>query len=319
MSANLRPANFPPLRALPPLAVAVGLFLACSQSPQLTPASDAGGDANANANANATWGASACAGCVRRACSEERQACSSDSACVARVTCLERCPLGPSGDVDAACAAACPAGSSAATQTFETCRLREANGCAACGPVTANPDAGLSPLADKILNQVCAPGTHADACKRCQESRCCDTRAACEQDPACLPTLVDCINICTAMPDGSAKHRCGIACYEKDLKATAELGSLVACMIARCPSASECGPNGACSACSNAKCASYYAECRATPECQLIGKCLLAECPPPGTITPECTQRCEARYPGGARLARDEEACVTLSCAKECR
>ncbi len=309
-------ATSPPhraLRALPPLAIAVGLFVACSQGPQATPASDAGVDVTASA----TWGASACADCVNRACSEERRACSSDSACVARVTCLERCPLGPSGDLAPACAAACPAGSGAATQAFESCRGRATRGCAACGPVVA--DAGLSPLADKLLNQVCAPGTNADACTRCQESKCCDTRAACVGNPACKPGLTECLLGCSAMPEESAKHRCSIACYEKDLKAAAELGGLLACIIAKCPSASECGPHDACSLCASERCASYYAECRATPECELISKCRLAECPPPGAVTAECTQRCEARYPGGARLARDEEVCLLLSCAQECR
>jgi len=288
----------------------LGWGVACSSSAAPEGAADAGADAASS------FGGSACNTCIQSSCGTERTACAGDTSCAARVSCLERCGLSPLGNIDEACAAACAAPSGNVAQAYDDCRQRASAVCVACGGSPAS-DAGGSAVADRILGQTCSPGTDTRACQRCSESRCCDTRQACKDNPACWTTLIDCVGACSGADAGN-EYECTIACYQKDRTATQQLGELVACNVARCPAKDECGPIDPCSACLFAKCTAYTIECQSDVDCQLLSKCLLSECPE-GRVDAVCRAGCEKRFPAAAILQRQEADCGSLQCAKECR
>jgi hypothetical protein len=263
------------------------------------------------------FGGSACDTCVRGACGAERTACASDTSCAARVSCLDRCALAPSGNIDAACAAACGAPSGNVSQSYDDCRTRAAAACVPCGGSAAADAGGGSAIADRILGQTCSPGTDTRPCQRCSESRCCDVRKTCKDNPACWTTLIDCVNACTGADAGN-EYECNIACYQKDRTATQQLGELVACNIAKCSAKEECGPIDACSACQYEKCTAYSIECQANPDCQLLSKCILSECPE-GRVDSICLAGCEKRFPGAVALHRQQTQCSVQQCAQPCR
>src|SRR5262249_26959319 len=88
------------------------------------------------------WGTSACYECLAgdSACRDEIGNCLGDPGCAAWMTCLQHCPVGPEGDVDAACAEGCAPPSGEAGETartaLEKCRTRSGRAaCPACGPI----------------------------------------------------------------------------------------------------------------------------------------------------------------------------------------
>jgi hypothetical protein len=92
---------------------------------------------------------------------------------------VERCGVGSNGDVDPACAGACPAGSSSSGAQAELelahCRTEGAGAlCAACGTTAADAE---SPL----LNEHCSAdaGPDASTCTRCIQDNCCVPHVAC--------------------------------------------------------------------------------------------------------------------------------------------
>jgi hypothetical protein len=55
-----------------------------------------------------TYGDSECGTCVQEACSGVLDQCAAEPSCSVFLSCLYACPVGPKGDADPACEAACP-------------------------------------------------------------------------------------------------------------------------------------------------------------------------------------------------------------------
>jgi hypothetical protein len=180
------------------------------------------------------FGGSACDTCVRGACGAERTACASDTSCAARVSCLDRCALAPSGNIDAACAAACGAPSGNVSQSYDDCRTRAAAACVPCGG-SAAADAGGGSAIDCV--NAC---TGADAGNEYECNIACyqKDRTATQQ----LGELVACnIAKCSAKEECGPIDACSACQYEKctaysiECQANPDCQLLSKCILSECP------------------------------------------------------------------------------------
>jgi hypothetical protein len=185
--------------------------------------------------------------------------------------CTLGCPTGSGGDVDPACAAACPNPSSAegiaAASALDACRTNDgALGCAACGRVPA------------LLQQQCPPSTETAPCPVCEDNDCCDSYNACQGDPSCMQ-LKDCAKVCR---DYACIYGCTLGAPSD---AVVGYSSLLACLTMRCPvcTAGECS-------CWGTSCAPAYLACRTDAACSLWLFCVRS-CSAGDTL---CADRCAA-------------------------
>jgi hypothetical protein len=303
-----------PLVALVSLAFVLG---GCSASNPATGGSpDAAGAADV---ATATYGASACGACVSQGCMTEVTTCNSDPDCSRYLSCLDGCGVGSDGNVDPACAAACPRGSSTSAMTAEMqvddCRTAGAGAsCAACGI-----DGGAA--GNPILHQSCTPMTDTSSCSTCEDNSCCQTYAKCHADPDC-PALLTCLQDCLSgvaddagapaggPPDGGS---CDLLCATAHPTGLVDWAPRITCILQFCAVACEdppMPPLPACEACTNQFCAEQYADLNGTPDGYLFGACFAA-CPSGAN---PCTDGCFAQYPSAKARADALDACVAQNC-----
>jgi len=208
------------------------------------PSREAGADVtDAPHRVDGSFGASACSRCVTSACGAALLDCGSDPDCASYWSCVEGCGVGSDGDVDPACAAACPSGTSSSGAQAELelthCRTDGAGAlCAACGtPVVASE----SPL----LNEHCPAdaGPDASACARCIDENCCLPQAACGEDCreyiACMAEYADYQKCMTEYPGGFLPgeqiHGCITIYCPTDRECSESPGALLECILQECP------------------------------------------------------------------------------------
>lgn len=275
---------------------------------------DAGDASPAPADAAGTFGASACWACRSGLCASEVSGCTDDPGCTAYVTCLLACPEGEDGNVDATCAAACPAAGSSVTAedvvTLNTCLASgPAASCAACGA-----DAGV---AYAILHQSCPVVTSAsNPCAAAGETACCKTEAACLANPSCV-ALSDCFDNCNyddvipdAGPDAGYFPSCREACIAASPKGLEDFVLFYACYDFT--ASAECGGvPGPCNTCLEAYCVQATINLNVAPGGFGVYDCVYD---PACAGGPVCEMQCEEEYPGAVKALEEYEACQINAC-----
>jgi hypothetical protein len=254
------------------------------------------GDSGTGGAGGATllYAESPCGVCVAEVCAGQIDLCAAEPECAAALECLRACPLAPSGDADPACEASCPLPSSEtaanALTTLTTCRVNGVGAtCEACGhPPTGHP----------LLNQMCEPPTAIDACDRCEEEFCCETRcdAACEDYASCMQ---GCGNDPSCQDGCAASHPEGVA----------ELGRWLGCQVPLCGDVCMSLIPGPCLGCGVENCPNQFADCFANADCFLRFFC--------GTRcdTTDCYLDCDAQYPEASALFGALLLCIGNECS----
>ncbi len=240
------------------LSLGVVLAAACSSSDD--GAQPAGGGGSAGDAGSLIFEQSPCGQCTETSCAIEITGCSAEPDCTKYLACLRTCPVGQSGSVDESCEDSCEAPTSTAGKTA----LGALTACRKEGAGLGCPECGLT----SILNQTCGTSTLTDPCPKCEEERCCLTRAACKADAEC-EALVTCVQTC-AVGDGACEEQC----YIDHESGVAALGPRLTCLIAKCPDASECGPADPAAVCIAEKCANTNSACLGDLECFLLQHCV---------------------------------------------
>lgn len=277
------------MRILGPFAIVAALAVAACPG-EVTDPPEGGGGAGGDAP---VYGDSACGLCVATACSGAIDHCAADPECAAHLSCLRACPLDASGDAAPACEAACPAPTTSAGQNalvaLTSCRSIGAGAqCEACG---------REAMGHPLLDQICKEPTANDACARCEEERCCETR--CE---AACQGYVSCMQGC------GGQASCQNECAANHPEGVAELGRWLGCQVPLCRDVCTSLVPGPCLACGLEHCAHQFADCFASPDCYLRFFC--------GTQCDEtsCYAACDAAYPNADALFGAFLLCVGEHC-----
>lgn len=238
------------------------------------------------------WGDSECGACVAEACAEPITACESEPECAAYVECLRDCPLVEGADAEPACEAACPIPSGAAAdgarKALELCR--------ASGPGVECASCGRAPSLHPLLSQTCASPTALDACDRCEEEFCCETRC----DAECQ-SYVSCIQACGGMLS------CEDTCNSTHAAGAQKTGSWLGCQTALCPVCGGLVP-GECFQCALDNCPNQFAACFDDRSCFLRFLCGR------NCQTDACYDDCDDRYPEADALFASFLLCTGESC-----
>jgi hypothetical protein len=334
-------------------AILVGLAFGCGSAvPTASPGShrdagavfkDAGGEASTS-----SYGGSACATCVARACSSEVTACAGDPDCATYLACLEACPVGPGGGVSAVCERACPAGSSSSGQSAEQVLLA----CMATGPGSQCPACGgeqdAGDLASVVLHQQCPPSAGSlGGCGDCLRAHCCQVIESC-QTPQCLG-YESCVLACAtpsddggtvddgpqddgandgandealdggSVDDGSdeaaafanVEGACEEACELQYPDGRPGWAPLNACVQVFCGAPNACADMASpCLQCITAKCPSEYVDYIGSSDGFALAFCVDG-CAPTALA---CTTACYNQYPGGLMTASAVNQCALELC-----
>jgi hypothetical protein len=280
--------------------------------------SSSGGDGGSAGDASTgAYATSTCGTCVAQSCSAAITKCNSDPDCSAYLACLDACGVGPDGNVDPTCAAACPTGSSSAGTTAEA----TLNNCRAIGPGAQCAGCGIDGGgANPILTQMCTPMTDTTPCFTCEDDQCCDTYARCHANADChaLQTcIVDCQNHVAddaGAPEGgaTATETCAYICGKAHPQGLVDWAPRTTCIFVKCLVQCEnppMPPPSPCIACQNQNCANEYANLVGTPDGYLFAACV-AGCP---TGSP-CEEACFTQYPSAKAAANAQLACSSLYC-----
>ena len=288
------------------LVAFVGLLVAACPGEEESPADDDAGGAGAGGSPP-QFATSECGSCVQQTCAAQILTCNADPGCAAYLECLLACPPSDSGDVDAPCEAACPVADSSVTiaqvEKLRFCR-QSGQGAIQC------PTCGYAPAIHPCLEQSCQPSTEVDACLKCLDESCCESRQACSNNTAC-GDLAICISQC----GGDAT--CAFGCYPQHPDGAVDLSVQGTCLGVHCLDA--CLPSAdACGACGYNRCAYQRIECDKDRECALLSGCVTG-CQ--SGLQPDilmCLSQCEPQNPAGSEKFHDYLACVNVECVEEC-
>lgn len=265
------------------------------------------------------FGHSDCMSCLGQTCSLELTTCGQDPTCAANLRCVQRCPVGPSGDADAACEAECSrsvplAGSTAqaASQALLRCRTQD-NGttCAACGKVATQHGSR-----DPILNQQCQKSTDQNACFQCEEERCCQTYAKYKNNPDAVK-LRQCYGTCG---DPDQQEQCQADCRQNHPDGVLDFSVRLFCVTARCGSQCMNGqPVNPCTACTLNHCVDSMIACTTDQDCNLLQICTETCLSTGHGYATNCPRNCiENSTQKATQLLIDYQLCSTHSCEPEC-
>lgn len=262
---------------------------ACGSSEDAASPSSSGGAAG-----DAGGTPNPCSICIETKCSAEIAGCASEPDCTGYLDCFRACPALPSGAVDETCEDACPDPSSTTGKTalgaLIACRKEGAGlDCSECGAKVPIDECGVTALTD--------------ACPKCEEEKCCVTRAACDANPTCL-ALIGCIKGCTPGDDA-----CSNQCYVDNEAGVAALGTHLICVFSECPEASTCGPVPEVVQCIAKKCKNTQGACASDLECWLLQSCV-GDCA--GSVP--CIEQCAAAHPSAQQLFVEASACALALC-----
>jgi hypothetical protein len=310
----------PTTSAILKVACALLLLLGCSSKNE-GESGDASSEGPPVDGAAFGFGASGCGRCVEQACTPAVRACNDEPDCVGYLSCILSCPTGKDGNLDPACAAACPPGSSSAAvvaeSAFTACRLNGPGAeCAACGTV----DGGL---AYALLHENCPKVNASTPCATFTQNNCCNPYNACFSDQGCS-TIVGCYESCPvddilpdAGPDAGFFPSCIESCVAmapQSLNLFAELNLCISGLASQAP---ECGGSpDPCASCLNANCAEQQLEQMEAPGGLGFGDCV-PSCTTPSTAE-VCTEQCEAEYPLAVISFDSVTACSVNACEPVC-
>ena len=170
-------------------------------------------------------------------------------------------------------------------------------------------DAAVSDASDAsrshpVLDQSCSESSSMNACNKCSDERCCETRDAC--GPECKAVFT-CFNACTEGPavcvdKCMAAHPTGAAAY----------AAQNACVNLYCTT--QCsGKVDPCRDCRLANCAYEHVSCFADVECRRYGFCYEA------CTDAACDEACRAKVSADAvKLYGAYDSCLRKNCGSTC-
>lgn len=285
-----------------------GAAFGCSTSNTVTPLQDAGIDTS-----TATFGGSACGACVTQACASAISTCGGNPECAAYLSCLDACGIGPDGNVDPTCAAACPKGSSSTGTQYE----QQLNTCRTTGPGAACSACGADAGGNPIIHQTCPTGTDTNPCYLCEDNNCCHTYDACAADSECT-ALKTCLKDCYAPgPDGgvdAGAQGCSLFCNGQYPKGVAHWAERRTCMDVHCLKECGAGTPDPCVSCAMSKCPEAYANLHGTQDGYLLWDCT-ALC---ATGDKTCIDACIAKYPSAKAAFDAFGLCNVTRCGTQC-
>ena len=172
------------------------------------------------------------------------------------------------------------------------------------GGSDATPEGGDAARAHPVLDQTCPVSSVADACDKCSQERCCETRTAC--DPECK-AIFTCINTCT---DGAAV--CVNKCMDAHPTGAAGYSAQNACVNLYCTT--PCGGKAdPCRDCRLENCALEHVTCFADPECRRYGYCFEA------CTDAACDEGCRSKTTAAVVKRYDAyNACLNKRCGSVC-
>jgi hypothetical protein len=293
-------------------ALVLASVVACSSGSSKGPqAADASTDST-----SVTFASSACGQCVTTACATDISACNTAPDCASYLSCLDACPVGADGNVEATCASGCPQATSSSGQQAES-QLTACQASAACPACGGSADAGGE---GGILHENCAPDHDAaNSCNQCIHEQCCDVRLACLNDANCLAFLnceADCLDgdpddaaPVGAPPDGGP-YSCDEWCGAKTNPSLDKWAQLEACSLVLCAGPSQCGGSDTCTTCVNQSCAAEYVALAGTPDGYLFDDCI-GQCANGDTA---CQTACQNAYPSINAQYSSFISCTTQHC-----
>jgi len=301
------------------LAIAVTVFgIGCSSGGNgAGPSNDAGSTMHDATSVDGSFGASACAACVDKACAQQLSDCGSDAACAAWLACQRACPTDSAGNVAPSCEAGCAKPSAASSamlaETYDSCRTSGPGAsCAACGareaaaPMDAAPDI-------PFINEQCT-GAMADdssACNYCKSTQCCQTLAALYGDQSDFESMAMCVLACPS-DAGTAGVSCLQGCFQAHPTAVGVYAPFQACVNVNCRPSCET-PVSPCDQCTDAHCRDEYALCEGDPDCFELLYCTTNTGGATATV-----QDCESTFPKGLTAYDTLATCLIGNCEGSC-
>lgn len=155
-----------------------------------------------------------------------------------------------------------------------------------------------------VLDQSCSESPNSNACGKCSEEHCCETRAACGAE---CDAIFTCFNACT---EGSAI--CVDKCMAAHPTGAAAYAAHNACVNLYCGNPCSGKPT-VCRDCRLANCAYEHVACFADVSCRRYGFCYEA------CVDAACDEQCRLGATSAAVKAYDAyDACLGKFCADSC-
>ena len=300
-------------------AFAVG---GCTSYPAVETDASTPDSAVADAGVSA-FGASVCGTCIEQGCAPALSSCGDEPDCVAYLQCLFACPVAKTGNVDPACAAGCPTGSTSAALQAENavaaCRTSGAGAvCAGCGGI----DGGA---AFAILNERCPDASVGTACNKYFDSHCCKPLDDCNSSSDC-DAILSCYESCPADdllldagPDAGFFPSCAEACIGQHVAGRVAFAALYFCVNELGSLATVCGGGpDPCTSCVNANCAQELLDLNEAPGGIGLFDCVTScgtDAGPIDVATQVCQEDCQAEYPGASDALEVFLSCNVNTCA----
>jgi len=185
---------------------------------------------------------------------------------------------------------------------------------------TAGGDAALPPWDGSVLAQQCPQMQDTTPCYTCEDDFCCDTEAACLNDPEC-EAFTRCLRNCDmGIADDAGVHDsgvpassggCDLYCYSAHPEGLSKLAPRIACLTQYCTTQCTGSPPNACGACINTNCAQQQAAASDTVDGYLCDSCQ-ANCV---TGDATCLNGCVAQYPSDMAANNALLACGQMYCS----
>jgi hypothetical protein len=276
-------------------------------------AGGAGGESSstgAPGGLESAWEGGACGQAVVRACAASLEQCGGDPGCARQLECLQQCPPPSRAPEASTCAAQCrPAPGSDAEAPYEQlARCVEQAERDACEQGGGAGEENRHPL----LEQECPGSTETNACFQCEDTKCCQTYAACASDPACS-AFNQCMKACT----DPSLYACEVRCEGEHPGGLQKYAPRIACVTFRCGDQGQCSdePRDDCARCIYGdKCARVAVECDIDPQCHLLSSCW-ATC---ATFDGDCQQACIDSHPEGKARFLESRECLAEACGIAC-
>lgn len=155
-----------------------------------------------------------------------------------------------------------------------------------------------------VLDQTCSASSNMNACEKCSEERCCETRAACDAE---CNAIFTCFKACTKGP-----AICTEECMDAHPTGAATYAAQNACVNLYCTTPCAGKPD-ACRDCRLANCALEHVTCFADADCRRYGYCYEA------CTDAACDEACRAKATSAAvKTYHAYESCLNKRCATSC-
>lgn len=189
---------------------------------------------------------------------------------------------------------------------------------------TGLADAGdanaLPPWDGAVLGQQCPQTQDTTPCYTCEDDSCCDTQAACLNDPECV-AFTSCLNDCdNGVPDDAGVHDsgpptltgdCTFYCASAHPEGLTHFAPRYACVQQYCLAQCTGSLPNSCAACVETNCSQQFVADLDTPDGILYNTCG-ANCAS-GDAT--CVAACQSEYPSTKASNMALQACVAAHCA----